>query len=40
MTTPSDVSIDSLWSMEGGGYSSWVARNEYVEAQFTSNKFK
>ena len=40
MTTPSDVSIDSLWSREYGGYSSWVARNEYVEAQFTSNKFK
>ena len=40
MTTPSDVSIDSLWSREAGGYSSWVARNEYVEAQFTSNKFK
>lgn len=40
MTTPSDVSIDSLWSREYDGYSSWVARNEYVEAQFTSNKFK
>ena len=40
MTTPSDVSIDSLWSREGGGYSSWVARNEYVDSQFTSNKFK
>jgi len=40
MTTPSDVSIDSLWSREGGGYSSWVARDEYIEAQFTSNKFR
>lgn len=40
MTTPSDVSIDSLWSREDGGYSSWVARDEYIEAQFTSNKFK
>lgn len=40
MTTPSDVSIDSLWSREDGGYSSWVARNEYVDSQFTSNKFK
>lgn len=40
MTTPSDVSIYSLWSREDGGYSSWVARDEYIEAQFTSNKFK
>ena len=40
MTTPSDVSIDSLWSKDGNGYSSWIARNEYVDAQFTSNKFK
>lgn len=40
MTTPSDVSIDSLWSKESDGYSSWVARNEYVDSQFTSNKFK
>lgn len=40
MTTPSDVSIDSLWSREDGGYSSWVARNEYVDSHFTSNKFK
>lgn len=40
MTTPSDVSIDSIWSREDGGYSSWVARNEYVDSQFTSNKFK
>ena len=40
MTTPSDVSIDSLWSREGDGYSSWVTRNEYVDTQFTSNKFK
>ena len=40
MTTPSDVSIDSLWSKESDGYSSWVARDEYVDSQFTSNKFK
>lgn len=40
MTTPYDVSIDSLWSKESDGYSSWVARDEYIEAQFTSNKFK
>lgn len=40
MTTPSDVSIYSLWSREDGGYSSWVARDEYIEAQFTSNKFR
>lgn len=40
MTTPSDVSIDSIWSREDGGYSSWVARNEYVDSQFTSNKFR
>lgn len=40
MTTPSDVSIDSLWSREDGGYSSWVARDEYVDSQFTINKFR
>lgn len=40
MTTPSDVSIGSLWSREDGGYSSWVARDEYIESQFTSNKFR
>lgn len=40
MTTPSDVSIDSLWSREDGGYSSWVARNEYVDYQFINNKFR
>lgn len=40
MTTPYDVSIDSIWSKESDGYSSWVARDEYIEAQFTSNKFK
>lgn len=40
MTTPPDLSIDSLWSKESDGYSSWVARDEYIEAQFTSNKFK
>jgi hypothetical protein len=40
MTTPSDVSIDSLWSKESDGYSSWVARNEYVDSQFTKNKSK
>lgn len=40
MTTPSDVSIDSFWSREGGGYSSWVARNEYVDSQITNNKFR
>lgn len=39
MTTPSDVSIGSIWSREDGGYSSWVARNEYVDYQFTNNKF-
>lgn len=40
MVTPPDLSIDSLWSKESDGYSSWVARNEYVDSQFTSNKFK
>lgn len=40
MVTPPDLSIDSLWSKESDGYSSWVARDEYIEAQFTSNKFK
>lgn len=40
MTTPSDVSIDSIWSRENGGYSSWVARHEYVDSQCTNNKFR
>ena len=40
MVTPPDVSTDSLWSREDGGYSSWVARHEYVDSQFTSNKFR
>lgn len=40
MTTPSDVSIYSIWSKESDGYSSWVARDEYIESQFTSNKFR
>ena len=40
MTTPSDVSIGSFWSKESDGYSSWVARNEYVDSQFTNNKFR
>ena len=40
MTTPPDLSIDSLWSKESGGYSSWVARDEYVDIQFTINKFR
>ena len=40
MTTPSDVSIDSLWSRETGGYSSWVAKDEYVDTEITNNKFK
>lgn len=40
MVTPPDLSIDSLWSKESDGYASWVARDEYIEAQFTSNKFR
>lgn len=39
MTTPPDVSIDSLWSRETGGYSSWVAKDEYVDTEITNNKF-
>ena len=40
MVTPPDLSIDSLWSKESERYSSWVARDEYIEAQFSSNKFR
>lgn len=40
MVTPPDLSIDSPWSREDGRYSSWAARNEYIESQSTSNKFR
>ena len=40
MVTPPELSIDSPWSKESYGYSSWVARDEYIESQFTSNKFR
>lgn len=31
---------DLVWDKDGDGYASWIARNEYVDTQFTSNKFK
>lgn len=35
-----EITDDLVWSKDGNGYSSWIARNEYVDTQFTSNKFK
>lgn len=40
MTTPSDVSIGSLWSRDGDGYSSWISKDKYVTEKFTDNKFR
>lgn len=35
-----EITDDLIWDKDGNGYSSWIARNEYVDTQFTSNKFK
>lgn len=35
-----EITDGLAWDKDGNGYSSWIARNEYVDTQFTSNKFR
>lgn len=37
---PTGVVEGLTWTKHGKGYTAWVSNDEYVEAQFTSNKFK
>lgn len=40
MGNPPGVVEGLTWTKQGRGYTTWVSKDEYVDAKFTSNKFK